>query len=67
MTITLPHRRVPARSRVIESRANPTPVVFDYVNSIIGIFRAGGFSVDLTHHVMHALGSRMWGFTQERP
>src|SRR6185369_3740682 len=32
---------------------------------LIGMFRAGGFSVDLTHHVMHALGSRMWGFTQE--
>jgi hypothetical protein len=29
------------------------------------MFRAGGFSVDLTHHVMHALGTRMWGFTQE--
>jgi AcrR family transcriptional regulator len=57
--------RHPWASRVIESRANPTPVVFDYVNSLIGMFRAGGFSVDLTHHVMHALGSRMWGFTQE--
>jgi AcrR family transcriptional regulator len=52
-------------SRVIESRPNPTPVVLDYLNSIIGMFRAGGFSLDLTHHVMHALGSRMWGFTQE--
>ena len=31
----------------------------------MGMFLAGGFSVDLTHHVMHALGSRMWGFTQE--
>jgi hypothetical protein len=29
------------------------------------MFRAGGLSVDLTHHVVHALGSRMWGFTQE--
>jgi hypothetical protein len=29
------------------------------------MFRAGGFSVDLTHQVMHTLGSRMWGFTQE--
>jgi hypothetical protein len=29
------------------------------------MFRTGGFSVDLTHHVMHALGSRMWGFTRE--
>ncbi|GAA1233330.1 TetR/AcrR family transcriptional regulator C-terminal domain-containing protein [Kitasatospora nipponensis] len=55
----------PWASRVIESRTSPTPAVLDYLNSIIGTFRAGGFSVDLTHQVMHALGSRMWGFTQE--
>jgi hypothetical protein len=35
------------------------------MNSLIGMFLAGGFSADLAHHVMHALGSRMWGFTQE--
>jgi hypothetical protein len=35
------------------------------MDSMIGIFRAGGFSLDLTHHVMHALGSRMFGFSQE--
>ena len=29
------------------------------------MFLAGGFSADLTHHVMHALGNRMWGFTRE--
>jgi AcrR family transcriptional regulator len=58
-------QRHPWASRVIESRPAPTPVVLDYMNSIIGMFRSGGFSVDLTHHVMHALGSRMWGFTQE--
>jgi AcrR family transcriptional regulator len=52
-------------SQVIESRTNASPVVLDYMDSVIGMFRAGGFSVDLTHHVMHALGSRMWGFTQE--
>jgi AcrR family transcriptional regulator len=52
-------------SHVIESRTNAPPVVLDHMNSLIGMFRAGGFSVDLTHHVMHALGSRMWGFTQE--
>jgi AcrR family transcriptional regulator len=57
--------RHPWASRVIESRTTPTPVVLDYIESMIGMFRAGGFSVDLTHHVMHALGSRMWGFTQE--
>jgi AcrR family transcriptional regulator len=57
--------RHPWASRVIESRATPTPVVLAYLDSLIGMFRTGGFSVDLTHHVMHALGSRMWGFTQE--
>jgi len=50
---------------VIESRTHAPPVVLDHMNSLIGMFRAGGLSVDLTHHVMHALGSRMWGFTQE--
>jgi len=29
------------------------------------MFLAGGLSVGLTHHVMHAIGGRMWGFTQE--
>jgi hypothetical protein len=57
--------RHPWASRVIESRPAPTPVVLAYLDSLIGMFRTGGFSVDLTHHVMHALGSRMWGFTQE--
>lgn len=52
-------------SHVIESRTQAPPVVLEYMNSLIGMFRAGGLSVDLTHHVMHALGSRMWGFTQE--
>ena len=52
-------------SSVVESRTQATPVVLDYMDSLIGMFRAGGFSADLTHHVMHALGTRMWGFTQE--
>jgi AcrR family transcriptional regulator len=52
-------------SQVIESRTQAPPVVLDYMNSLVGMFLAGGFSADLTHHVMHALGSRMWGFTQE--
>ena len=57
--------RHPWASRVLESRTNPTPMLLEYMDSMIGIFRAGGFSVDLTHHVMHAIGSRLLGFTQE--
>jgi len=57
--------RHPWASQVIESRTTPTPAVLEYMDSMIGMFRVGGFSVDLTHHVMHAMGSRMLGFTQE--
>ena len=57
--------RHPWASRVIESKKNPTLVVLEYMDSMIGIFRAGGFSVNLTHHVMHVIGSRILGFTQE--
>jgi AcrR family transcriptional regulator len=57
--------RHPWAPQVIKSRTQATPPVLDYLNSLIGTFRAGGLSVDLTHQVMHALGSRMWGFTLE--
>ena len=55
----------PWAALVIESRAAPTPAVLEYLNSTIGMFRRGGFSIDLTHHVMHAMGSRILGFSQE--
>lgn len=57
--------RHPWAPRVIESRTNPSPATFQYFESVIGILRAGGFSVDTTHHALHVLGSRVFGFTQE--
>jgi AcrR family transcriptional regulator len=57
--------RHPWASRVMESRTDATPTVLAYMDSMIGMFRAGGFSMDLTHHAMHAMGSRMLGFSQE--
>jgi hypothetical protein len=36
-----------------------------YFDGVLGVFRGGGFSYDLAHHAMHALGSRALGFTQE--
>ena len=57
--------RHPWASGVIESRANPSPVLLTYIDSMIGMFRAGGFSADLTHHVLHTMGSRLYGFSQE--
>jgi hypothetical protein len=57
--------RHPWASRVMESRTEPSPTVLAYMDSMIGMFLAGGFSIDLTHHAMHAMGSRLMGFTQE--
>jgi AcrR family transcriptional regulator len=57
--------RHPWASRVMETRTQPTPVVMAYMDSMIGMFVAGGFSIDLTHHVLHAMGSRLMGFSQE--
>jgi AcrR family transcriptional regulator len=57
--------RHPWATQVIESRTNPTPVLLEYMNSMIGVFLASGFSVSLTHHLVHAAGSRLLGFSQE--
>lgn len=57
--------RHPWLRRVLETRTTRTPVVLAYTDALIGSFRASGFSDPLTHHVMHALGSRIWGFTQD--
>ncbi|MGY1845148.1 TetR/AcrR family transcriptional regulator [Modestobacter sp. SYSU DS0875] len=57
--------RHPWARQAIESRTHRTPAVLGYMDSLAGTFRRGGFSADLTHHVMHALGNRIWGFSPE--
>jgi AcrR family transcriptional regulator len=52
-------------SSVLVTRVNPTAQMMAYMDSMIGIVRRAGFSLDLTHHAMHALGSRTMGFAQE--
>ncbi|SDT81946.1 transcriptional regulator, TetR family [Streptomyces sp. TLI_053] len=58
-------RRHPWAPRVIEALPAPPPAVLGHLDAVIGLFRAGGLSVDLAHHAMHALGGRLLGFTQE--
>jgi AcrR family transcriptional regulator len=50
---------------VIESRTARSLAVLDHLDSVAQLFLAGGLSADLTHHAMHAIGSRVWGFTQD--
>jgi AcrR family transcriptional regulator len=60
--VLLRHRWAPG---VLESRINMSPSVMQYYDAIGNRFLTAGFSMDLTHHAMHALGSRALGFTQE--
>jgi hypothetical protein len=52
-------------ARIIETRSAPGPATLAYMETATGIIRDGGFTVDLTHHAMHVLGSRVLGFNQD--
>ncbi|HSJ46611.1 MAG TPA: TetR/AcrR family transcriptional regulator C-terminal domain-containing protein [Euzebyales bacterium] len=56
--------RHPWAPRLLETRTM-NPAIVGYFDGVLGILRAGGFSYDLAHHALHALGSRALGFTQE--
>jgi AcrR family transcriptional regulator len=60
--VMLRHRWAP---KVLETRKEPSPVATRYLDELLGLMFAGGFSADLAHHALHALGSRAFGFTQE--
>jgi AcrR family transcriptional regulator len=60
--VLLRHRWAPA---VFETRTKTSPEVLHYFDALLGLMRDGGFSYDVAHHAMHALGSRALGFTQE--
>ena len=57
--------RHPWARQAIESRSSRTPVVLAHLDAVAGTFIGGGLSPALTHHVMHALGNRVWGFSPE--
>jgi AcrR family transcriptional regulator len=58
-------KRHPWAPGVIETRKTMSLPIMKYMDAVGGIFRRSGFSVDLMHHAMHALGSRVLGFSQE--
>ncbi|TDC47417.1 TetR family transcriptional regulator [Jiangella ureilytica] len=60
--VLLRHPWVPA---VFETRAAMSPEILRYHDRLLGLMRDGGFSYDLAHHALHALGSRALGFSQE--
>ncbi|MGH3759361.1 TetR/AcrR family transcriptional regulator C-terminal domain-containing protein [Actinophytocola sp.] len=57
--------RHPWAPGVFGTRTTTSLAVVRYFDAVVGVLRAGGFSYDLIHHALHALGSRALGFTQE--
>lgn len=57
--------RHPWAPSVLETRAAMSPEILLYHDRLLGLMRDGGFSYDLAHHALHALGSRALGFSQE--
>jgi len=60
--VMLRHPWMPA---ALESRTTMSLEVVRFYDGVVAILVAGGFDHDLTHHSLHALGSRVLGFTQE--
>ncbi len=57
--------RHPWAPRVIEEQATAGPATLAYMESVLAIILDGGFSLDLAHHALHVLGSRVLGFNQD--
>lgn len=49
----------------VETRTMAGPAVLSHMNALMEAMFHGGFSPDLVHHAMHALSTRMWGFTRD--
>ena len=52
-TVMLRHKWLPA---VLESRTSLSAPLIAYYEGVLATLRAGGFSNDLAHHTLHALG-----------
>jgi AcrR family transcriptional regulator len=61
-SVMLRHPWAPA---VLVARPEVGPSTLRHIDSVLGILDAGGFSIDMAHHALHVLGSRVFGFTQD--
>ncbi len=57
--------RHPWMRLVLEERGTAGVAIIGYVEGILAILLEGGFTMDLAHHTLHVLGSRIFGFSQD--
>ncbi len=55
----------PWARRALEERGTTGPAILAYVEAILAILHDAGFPIDLAHHTLHVLGSRIFGFSQD--
>jgi AcrR family transcriptional regulator len=68
-TLALAARQVmlrhPWAPPVIVERPEIGPATLRHIHAMMEILRGAGFSLELAHHAIHVLGSRIFGFTQD--
>ena len=57
--------RHPWAKRALEERGTGGQACLAYIERVLAIVRDGGFSVELGHHALHVLDSRIFGFNQD--
>jgi hypothetical protein len=57
--------RHPWARRLLEEGGTAGLAVMAHVESILGTLLDAGFSMELSHHALHVLGSRIFGFSQD--
>ena len=58
-------RRHPWAPALIVSRPDVGPATLGHIDAVLRFLEAGGFPIDMAHHALHVLGSRVFGFTQD--
>jgi AcrR family transcriptional regulator len=57
--------RHPWAPPLLVRRTTVGPATLRHVDTVLGILARAGFSMEMAHHALHVLGSRVFGFTQD--
>jgi AcrR family transcriptional regulator len=55
----------PWARQVLEERGTGGPASLVHIEAALATLHDGGFSIELAHHALHLLGSRIFGFTMD--
>ena len=56
--------RHPWARQVLEERGTSGPTALAHIEAVLGALHDGGFSIEVAHHALHVLDSRVFGFNQ---